>query len=170
MNTLGMHGVPEDLIGVIESRLPELAAKHIKTQLKRLEELEASIAELEKHLKAANNRRGELELELNTYRSKDETYRDLQQRGDVVAAKEREFDYTNKLHEMECDFWKERVKDHKEMFNVVFRNTVIRRNALTPVNVAGETYWTTDSMGNQVQAYGPGTVQDHISQVAEEAE
>jgi predicted RNase H-like nuclease (RuvC/YqgF family) len=119
-------------VAAINGTLTNEAVSHFKKIVDESQDMKGRIDYLEEELK---NKK----MEANKYKLENEEFmlrkQSIEKREADVSIREKE------ITKLECSLTgaMDRVKDHKEMFSVVFRNTEVRRDMFTAVN-GGDNY------------------------------
>lgn len=124
-------------VAAINGVLTNEAADQVKEVMDDNKRLKNRIKKLEEELHESVSSCIAYKAEISKLEEKECSIKGREQ---IVRVKE------NDIIRMECELSgaKERVRDHKEMFGLVFRNIEIRRNVMTGVHGNAQTYGFVD--------------------------
>ena len=101
-------------------------AAEVQEKLDRCDVLEKTVAELRQLLDGANRELGEAKQKVKSLEALIEREEKLVLREEAVSAREQKLNVEEELIACRLDNANQRVEDHKAMFSVVFRNTIVR--------------------------------------------
>lgn len=110
----------------LDGALTQKAVDQFHTLVKQRDELDDKVKSLENTLEERGKQIDKLDADNTELRALQGV---MAQRENEVSEREKEM---TKL-ELTSEFNEQRVKDHKEMFTTVFRNSVLRKEVMTPV-------------------------------------
>lgn len=124
-------------VAAINGVLTNEAAEQVKGVMDDNKRLKNQVKELEKESHERGSSCIAYKAEISKFKEKELS---IEERERIVLEKE------NNIIRMECELngVKDRIRDHKEMFGLVFRNIEIRRNVMTGVHGNAQTYGFVD--------------------------
>ena len=123
----------------LDGALTQKAVDMFHTMLKENEELRESLEERDRFERERNITMGKLETDLRIAQGLNKVAAEME-----ASLINREQKIT--VLEMQAKYELTRVEDHKEMFTTVFRNSVLRKEVMTPVDgLKADQYGTSHS-------------------------